>query len=95
MEHIQLRLEKSWIPVVHPEQAAMGKPLFTTDCAAAANLAAKGGEEWYLPFYARGGIFVGDLDVVTAEAAVDKFRIDISRTIGDTIQSALALKGDW
>ena len=41
------------------------------------------------------GLFVGDLDSVIAEAAGDKVRVELSRCFGDTLQAALALKGDW
>ena len=40
-------------------------------------------------------MFVGDLDKVTADAAVEKYRVDLSRVFSDVLQSALALKGDW
>jgi hypothetical protein len=35
------------------------------------------------------------LDSVTAEAAVEKHRVDLSRTYSDVLQVALALKGPW
>ena len=97
LEHAQYRLEKTWLPILGsggttPE---LCKPMFTRDCEAAAALASRGGEEWFSSFYARAGLFVGELDVVTAEAAVEKGRVEISRTYSDVIQSALGLKGDW
>lgn len=96
-EHLQYRLEKSWGPVL--QQSGHGgaglKPLFTSDCEAAASLANQGGEAWFLSYYARSGLFVGDLDGVTAEAALEKQRVELTRTFSDVLQAALALKGDW
>ncbi|KAL3910653.1 MAG: hypothetical protein SGILL_007609, partial [Bacillariaceae sp.] len=71
------------------------KPMFTKDCEAAAALARDNSEAWYQSYYARSCIFVGDLDNETAESAVEKYRIEMTRVFGDVIQSALALKGDW
>lgn len=96
IDHMHIRLEKTWLPITGPVVATeMCRPLFTTDCDAAAALASRGGEEWFSSYYARSGLFVGDLDAVTAEAAVDKGRVEISRTFSDLLQTALALKGDW
>jgi hypothetical protein len=96
-EHLQYRLEKSWEPILQQNGsgAAGLKPLFTADCEAAANLASQGGEAWFVAYYARSGLFVGDLDGVTAEAALEKQRVELTRTFGDVLQAALALKGDW
>ncbi|KAL3929587.1 MAG: hypothetical protein SGBAC_012141 [Bacillariaceae sp.] len=91
-EHMKIRLEKSWEPIL---KAARSRPLSTGDCDAAAAVAQRGGDEWWTEYYARSGLFVGDLDVDTAEAAVEKARIEVTRTFSDVIQSALALKGDW
>lgn len=95
LEHVQYRLEKSWDPIVNPVSQVSNKPLFTSDCDAAATLASSGGDAWYSSYYARGGLFVGDLDTVTAEAAVDKARVELSRCYSDMLQTAFALKGDW
>jgi len=38
---------------------------------------------------------VGDLDTVSAEAAVEKVRVELTRCYSDMLQSALALKGEW
>ena len=95
-EHVQYRLEKTWAPYLGPVVAPeLCKPMFSSDCEAAAALASRGGEDWFASYYARAGLFVGDLDVVTAEAAVEKSRVEISRTFSDLLQTALALKGDW
>lgn len=93
IEHMQYRLEKTWEPLI--SGGAPAKALFSADCPAAAELAARGGDEWFASFYARAGLFVGDLDNVTAEAAVEKGRVDITRTFCDMLQTCLALKGDW
>jgi hypothetical protein len=69
--------------------------LSSNDCLKAAELAAKGGEEWWAWYYSHGGLFVGDLDRVTADAAVKKHRVDIGRNVSNVLQSAMALKGDW
>jgi hypothetical protein len=100
-EHIQYRLEKSWQPILQP--AGNGstmvpqscKPLFTTDCESAAMLASQSGEAWYASYYARSCLFVGGLDTETAEAAAEKYRVEITRTCSDVFQAALALKGEW
>ena len=90
------RLEKTWQPVIGGAVAGVStKALFTGDCQAAAAVAARGGDEWFTHYYARAGLFVGDLDAVTAEAAVEKGRVEITRAFCDMLQSCLALKGDW
>jgi hypothetical protein len=38
---------------------------------------------------------VGDLDAVSAEEAVEKSRVELSRSYSDVLQAAFALKGDW
>ena len=67
----------------------------TADCESAAIIASQSGEAWYTSYYARSGLFVGGLDSETAEAAVEKHRVEITRTWSDVIQTALALKGEW
>jgi len=97
-EHMQYRLQLTWAPILNitdKNLGAMTTPLNTSMCAAAATLAARGGESWYASYYARGGLFVGDLDSVTAESVLEKARVDLSRTFCDVLQSALALKGEW
>lgn len=90
--HMKTRLEKSWEPIL---KAARSRPLSTADCEAAAAVAICGGDEWWTAYFSRSGLFVGDLDTDTAEAAVEKARVEMTRTFSDVIQSALALKGDW
>lgn len=96
-EHMRYRLEKTWLPILVSTAipSPLCRPLFTNDCEAAASLAHRGGEDWFAAYYARSGLFVGDLDSVTAEAAVEKGRVEITRTFSDVLQSVLALKGDW
>ena len=95
-EHIQYRLDKTWAPFLGPVVTPdLCKPMFSADCESVAALASRGGEDWFSSYYARAGLFVGDLDAVTAEAAVEKSRVEISRTFSDLLQTALALKGDW
>lgn len=94
-EHMQYRLDKTWQPILQQNGMSMCKALSTNDCDSAAAMAGRGGEEWFLSFYARSGLFIGDLDIDTAEAAVEKGRIELTRTFSDVLQSALALKGDW
>jgi hypothetical protein len=96
-EHMQYRLDKSWMPVVgtNGSMAEATRALTTSDCEKAALLASRGNEEWFSYYYAHSGLFVGDLDSVTAEAAVEKHRVEIGRTFSDVLQAALALKGDW
>jgi hypothetical protein len=88
-------LEKNWYPIVNPSAEHLKRPLTSAECQSAGILAAACDEKWFSMFYARSGVFVGDLDLVTAEAAVDKCRVELSRTYSDVIQAALALKGDW
>ena len=99
-EHIQYRLQYSWDPIIGGggggQSMESTKPLFSDTCAQAANqLASSGAESWFVAYYARGGLFVGDLDNVTGEAAVEKARVELTRTFSDTIQTVLALKGGW
>lgn len=97
-EHIQYRLQCSWDPVLRAgaTNTESTKPLFSDTCAEAANKLASGNmESWLLSYYARAGLFVGDLDGVTAEAAVEKARVELTRTFSDVLQSVLALKGSW
>ena len=96
MEHIRFRLEMSWAPVIEAKgQTEATKALSSDQAAAAAELASRGGDEWFRWYYAHAGLFVGDLDSVTSEAAVEKHRVDLSRAFADCLQVALALKGPW
>lgn len=64
------------------------KPLNSDGCMEVANkLTSNSIESWLLSYYARAGLFVGDLDGVTGEAAVEKARVELSRTFADIIQS--------
>eukprot|EP00535_Pseudo-nitzschia_heimii_P013747 CAMPEP_0197199492 /NCGR_PEP_ID=MMETSP1423-20130617/33909_1 /TAXON_ID=476441 /ORGANISM="Pseudo-nitzschia heimii, Strain UNC1101" /LENGTH=1261 /DNA_ID=CAMNT_0042653349 /DNA_START=1042 /DNA_END=4828 /DNA_ORIENTATION=+ len=100
-EHIQYRLEKSWQPILQRADnrsstlAQSSKPLFTSDCDTAAIVASQDVEIWYASYYARSCLFVGELDAETAEAAAEKYRVEVTRTYSDVIQAALALKGEW
>ena len=100
-EHIQYRLEKSWQPILQrPDNRSSAlaqscKPLFTSDCDTAAIVAGQNAEVWYASYYARSCLFVGGLDAETAEAAAEKYRVEVTRTYSDVIQAALALKGEW
>jgi Importin beta-related nuclear transport receptor len=96
-QHMEHRLKCTWAPVlkmngIPPEST---KPLMTGDCETVALLAQRGGDEWIVSYYARGGAFVGDLDAVISEALVEKLRVEVSRCYADMLQAALALKGDW
>ncbi len=57
--------------------------------------ASQNAEAWYASYYARSCLFVGGLDTETADAAVEKHRVEVTRTYSDVIQAALALKGEW
>jgi len=95
-EHMEYRLKCTWAPVLAAGTSSDAtKPLKNMDCNAAAEIALRGGEEWYTSFYSRGGAFVGDLDAVVGEAVVEKARVELSRSYADMLQTALALKGDW
>lgn len=99
MEHMKQRLELTWAPIINPVTVVsvpeLGKALTSITCDAAAVLASRGGEGWYASYYARSGIFVGDLDSVTAESVVEKYRVEMTRNYSDMLQAVLALKGDW
>ena len=98
-EHLQLRFQYSWGPIIGTGELSSEytKPLFSVNCAEAANqLATIGVESWLVAYYARCGLFVGDLDdSVAGEAMVEKNRVELTRTFSDLMQSALALKGGW
>ena len=99
-EHIRYRMEKTWLPILSAPglSGSFSEPtraLTSAECNNAAALALRGGEEYFSWFYAHCGLFVGDLDSVTAEAAVEKSRVELSRTFSDMMQVTLALKGDW
>ena len=98
---MKYRLDLCWQPILQPpvNGSTTGpqpiKPLFTRDCESAAILASQSGEAWYTSYYARSCLFVGGLDAETAEAAAEKYRVEITRTYSDVVQAALALKGEW
>jgi Exportin-5 family len=99
VEHLRYRLEKTWLPVVQSGSTSSAtegtKALSSQDCAQAARLAAQGGDAWYSWYYAHAGLFVGDVDEVIGEAAVEKYRVDLGRTYSDVLLTAFALKGEW
>lgn len=89
-EHLQFRFQCSWSPVLGSGglPTAATQPLFSFNCADTANqLASIGVESWLIGYYARGGLFVGDLDSVTAEAMAEKTRVELTRTFADLIQN--------
>jgi hypothetical protein len=92
---MQYRLPLTWAPVLSNSTSNSTAPLTTSTCSSAAAVASRDMDSWYSSFYARGGLFVGDLDSITGEAAVEKCRVDMTRAFSDVIQSVLALKGDW
>ena len=92
-EHLRYRLDLTWEPIL--QNTGTTKALTTPDCETAAALANRGGDEWFRAYYARSGLFVGALDSEIAESAVEKGRVEITRTFSDVLQSSLALKGDW
>ena len=98
-EHMKRRMQLTWAPIINPTSLPsipdLGKALTSGSCSAAVVLASQGGENWYASYLARSGIFVGDLDSVTAESVVEKYRIELTRTYCDMLQAVLALKGDW
>jgi exportin-5 len=93
-EHVRSRLEKTWQHFGDPSSNDT-KALTSANALQAANLAASGGDAWFSWYYSHAGLFVGDLDAVTAEGAVEKYRFEISRSLADMLQVALALKGEW
>jgi hypothetical protein len=97
IDHIRYRLEKTWLPVLTTSSSNTDemKALSSADCHIVTQILARGEDTWFTWYYAHAGLFVGDLDTVTSEAAVEKYRVDISRTFSDMLQTVLALKGDW
>lgn len=103
LEHLLFRLDRTWRPILAASTTFVqervttdiGQALSSASCNATALIAGRGGEEWFAAYYARCGLFVGDLDSATAEAVVEKYRIELTRTVSDVLQSVLALKGDW
>lgn len=101
LDHLRFRLDKTWACIINTSATipnsfpASTKALSSADCVAAAAIALRGGDEWLSWYYGHACLFVGDLDTVTAEAVVEKYRVDLSRTFSDVLQLALALKGDW
>jgi Exportin-5 family/Exportin 1-like protein len=99
--HIRYRLEKTWLPLLSsmPSNDELVptalKALNSADCSKVAHILNRGEDEWFSWYYAHAGLFVGDLDAVTSEAAVEKYRVDVSRTYTDMMLTTLALKGDW
>lgn len=96
-EHMRFRLDKTWLPVVAAsgEPSTATKALKTADAPKAAALAAQDGDAWFSWYYGHAGLFVGDIDDVTAEGAVEKHRVDLGRAYSDVLQVAFALKGEW
>eukprot|EP00804_Cyclotella_cryptica_P002600 CCRYP_010429-RC/>CCRYP_010429-RC protein AED:0.08 eAED:0.08 QI:0/0.9/0.90/1/0.7/0.54/11/1348/1458 len=97
-ENMKYRLQCSWDPILRNAASSTDstKPLTSESCTDAVNKLSTGNvESWLLAYYARGGLFVGDLDSVTGEAAVEKARVELTRNFSDMIQSVLALKGGW
>ena len=98
-KHLQIRFQYSWGQILGTAgglSAESIKPLFSSNCAEAVNLITTSGvDAWFVAYYARGGLFVGDLDTVTAEAMSNKATVDLTRTFSDAIQTVLALKGSW
>lgn len=95
LDHIQYRLRNTWAPIIEPNSSIPTNALSTPACEAAAIVASRGGDEWYSSYYARGGVFVGELDGVTSEAVVEKVRVEVTRIFCDVIQTSLALRGEW
>lgn len=94
-ENIQYRLQSSWDPIIRLGAISTDstKPLTSENCSVTVKRLATGNpESWLMAYYARGGLFVGDLDSVTGEAAVEKARVELTRNFADMIQSG---KSTW
>lgn len=95
-EHLQLRFQYTWGPIIATGQVEQSRPITSDNCAQVADqLAGIGAKSWLKAYYQRSGLFVGDLDSVTAEAASEKARVELTRTFADMMQTTLALKGVW
>ena len=95
LEHVQYRIRYTWAPILETNSSVSSRALSTQDCEAVAVLASRGGEEWYCSYYARAGVFTGELDETSSEAVVEKARVELTRVFCDVIQTSLALKGEW
>ena len=95
LEHVQYRLRYTWAPILEANSSVSTRALSTQDCEVVAALASRGGDEWYCSYYARGGVFTGELDETTSEAVVEKVRVEFTRVFCDVIQTSLALRGEW
>ncbi|GMH80393.1 hypothetical protein TL16_g08529 [Triparma laevis f. inornata] len=51
--------------------------------------------QWFETYYSYCGLFCGDMPAMDNEAAVEKLRTELTHAWCDTLQSALALKGEW
>ena len=95
-EHLQLRFQHTWDPIIATGHVEQSRPITSDNCAQVADqLAGIGVKSWLEAYYQRSGLFVGDLDSVTAEAASEKARVELTRTFADMMQTTLALKGVW
>jgi hypothetical protein len=98
---MRYRLEKTWAPIIGNAGSTSAftlsatKALTSSECTNIGIIASRGEDDFYSWYYGHAGLFVGDLDSVTSEAAVEKYRVEISRTFSDVLQAALALKGEW
>ena len=94
-ENMQYRLQCSWDQIIRIGAISTDstKPLTSESCTETVNKLATGdAESWLLAYYARGGLFVGDLDGVTGEAAVEKARVELTRNFADMIQSGKSIR---
>jgi len=95
-DHLNMRITSSWAPLVgnSPTKHIM-KALTSEKCVSFARASTNISDEWFHAYYARGGLFVGDLDPVTSEAMTEKVRLEVTRVFADMLMSAFALKGEW
>eukprot|EP00587_Corethron_hystrix_P001604 CAMPEP_0113303620 /NCGR_PEP_ID=MMETSP0010_2-20120614/3961_1 /TAXON_ID=216773 ORGANISM="Corethron hystrix, Strain 308" /NCGR_SAMPLE_ID=MMETSP0010_2 /ASSEMBLY_ACC=CAM_ASM_000155 /LENGTH=1151 /DNA_ID=CAMNT_0000157649 /DNA_START=890 /DNA_END=4346 /DNA_ORIENTATION=- /assembly_acc=CAM_ASM_000155 len=101
LEHLYRRISSSWAPLLissGPEAVLAKqtvKALSSQNCVLFARSSTNVTDDWFDAYYARGGLFVGDLDSITSEAMVEKVRLDLTRVLADMLMSSFALKGEW
>jgi hypothetical protein len=94
LSHLRWRLDASWR--VQGNKVGSSAPSSADSDAAARDCAqGAGSDAWYESYYSYAGLFCGDMDAIDNEACVDKVRREATHAWCDTMQSALALKGEW
>ncbi|GMH73757.1 hypothetical protein TrST_g13794 [Triparma strigata] len=95
LSHLQWRLDATWKVNADGRVGAMAPSSSTSDAAAVDCSSGNGTDQWFETYYSYCGLFCGDMPTMDNEAAVEKIRTELTHAWCDTLQSALALKGEW